>query len=138
MIGSTATRPPPRREPGLAPMIDVVFLLLIFFMLVGQIQYSAAVRIQPPVSMSDTTSAQQQIELVIDMDGALYLEGQKIEPDTLPSVLQKNRQTEPPALLVKADADLPVAILYPVLKDLKDSGVLHAALATRLKPDAQR
>ena len=138
MIGSTATRPPPRREPGLAPMIDVVFLLLIFFMLVGQIQYSAAVRIQPPVSMSDTTSAQKQIELVIDMDGALYLEGQKIEPDTLPSVLQKNRQTERPALLVKVDADLPVAILYPVLKDLKDSGVLQAALATRLKPDAQK
>ncbi len=138
MIGSTAPRPPPRKEPGLAPMIDVVFLLLIFFMLAGQIQYSGAVQIQPPASMSDATSAQKQIELIIDMDGALYLEGQKIEPQTLPSVLQKNWQTERPAFLVKADADLPVATLYPVLKDLKDSGVLHAALATRLKLDAQR
>lgn len=137
MISVQLIRPPLRKKPELTPMIDVVFLLLIFFMLTGQSYYSGAVRVQPPVSISDAVP-EERIELLVDMDGTLYLEGRRTEARELSSILQESEGVSPPALLVKADADLPMEILHSVLKDLKGSGILRAALATRLKPDLEK
>ncbi len=137
MISVQLVRPPLRKELGLTPMIDVVFLLLMFFMLAGQNYYSGAVRVQPPVSISDVMP-KERVELVVDMDGVLYLKGKRIEARELSSILQESEVINPPAFLVKADADLPVETLHSVLKDLKESGVLRTALATRLKPGLEK
>ena len=137
----------PDRAPGdhgLVPLINVVFLLLAFFMIAGQIQRSDVVRVAPPVSISETVPAEQRLELVVVADGTVYLEGEAVPLEELASALRRRMQMGPPppmsgssntdgrVILVKADADLEVTRLEAVLEELLRAGASRAALATTL------
>jgi biopolymer transport protein ExbD len=72
---------PRRRKPKdfvipLASMSDVAFLLLIFIMLVSLINYRQEVKIEyPEAKTAPRTSAEKNLELWIDQEGRLYLDG---------------------------------------------------------------
>lgn len=77
-----------RRRPDLTPMIDVVFLLLVFFMLASQFARSAAL----PVAASGGQSAGELWSgpprlIDIGPDGSLALNGNPVEPAHLAHLL---------------------------------------------------
>ena len=69
-----ALSPRPRRAQGdderVLPLINVVFLLLIFFMLAGQFASADPFRIEPPVSRSEGQSESAALTLLIGGGGA--------------------------------------------------------------------
>ena len=139
IIGAHSNPDRPRGDHGLVPLINVVFLLLAFFMIVGQIQRSDAVRVAPPVSISETVPAEQRLELVVVAGGTVYLEGEAVPLDDLASAFRRRMRLmsgssspDGPAILVKADADLQVVRLEAVLEEVLRAGVSRAALATTL------
>ena len=59
-----------RDEEGVIPLINVVFLMLIFFMMAGQIQKSDPVSIVPPQSINQAkTERQPDVTIVIGTAG---------------------------------------------------------------------
>ena len=70
-----------RGEPFYIPlnsMSDVAFLLLIFIMLVALINYRKEVKIEyPEAKAAQRTSAEKNLEIWIDRDGAVYLDGDR-------------------------------------------------------------
>jgi len=72
--------------PGLnmTPMIDIVFLLIIFFMTVSQItkNISAEVRL-PEVAQADDFDLPEPLEIVIMADGEIRLDGNPSSPDSV-------------------------------------------------------
>lgn len=68
-------RKPAEPEINLTPLIDVVFLLLIFFMVSTTFDQRSELRIQLPESSNDTPVAEvdEPIEITVDADGNLYL-----------------------------------------------------------------
>ena len=142
IIGTHSHPERPRGDHGLVPLINVVFLLLAFFMIAGQIQRSDAVRVAPPVSISETVAAEQRMELVVAADGTVYLEGEAVVLEELAPALRQRMTLGPAtpvagssnpdgsAILVKADADLDVMRLEAVLEELARAGASRAALAT--------
>ncbi|SFF83141.1 ExbD/TolR family protein [Neptunomonas qingdaonensis] len=122
-------------DDNLIPLINVVFLMLIFFMVAGQIQRSDAQRVQPPESFSDTRQTEDGITLMVTADGLLYLDNQEVDEAGLASgLLAAFSQTEKPeafVVLVKVDAGLPVDVLQSVLRQIKATGLLRVSLATR-------
>ncbi|MCY3841717.1 MAG: biopolymer transporter ExbD [Gammaproteobacteria bacterium] len=144
IIGSQSNPDRPRGDHGLVPLINVVFLLLAFFMIAGQIQRSDVIRVAPPVSISETVPAEQRLELVVVADGTIYLEGEAVLLGELASAFRRRMQmgSAPPGsgssdpdgrvVLVKADADLEVMRLEAVLEELVRAGASRAALATTL------
>ena len=159
MISAHSNPDRPQGDHGLVPLINVVFLLLAFFMIAGQIQRSDAVRVAPPVSISETVPAEQRLELVVVADGTVFLEGKAVPLEELASAFGRRMQLPPETtprpgmdplelaapmsgpnnpdrrvILVKADADLEVTRLEAVLEELLRAGVSRAALATTLNP----
>ena len=144
IIGAHSNPDRPRGDHGLVPLINVVFLLLAFFMIAGQIQRSDTVRVAPPVSQSETVPAAERLELVVVADGTLYLEGEAVVLEELASAIRRRMQTglvapvagstnpDRQPILVKADADLEVTRLEAVLEALLRAGTSRAALATTL------
>ena len=139
----------PSGDHGLVPLINVVFLLLAFFMIAGQIQRADLVRVEPPVSVSESTPTERRREVVVDREGTVYLEGEAVPLESLADALQSASEAgaesdvglpdQPTSagsftILVKADADLEVARLEAVLTELMHAGVSHAALATTPNP----
>lgn len=74
----------PRRSVGLTPLIDVVFLLLVFFMLATTFSKYGTVELETAGAGSGATVRPEKMLLVhVGEAGALQLNGQAIEPDAL-------------------------------------------------------
>ncbi len=131
----TSVKKAQSRDDNLIPLINVVFLMLIFFMVAGQIQRSDAQTVQPPESLSNTRQAEGGITVIVTADGALYLDNQNVDETGLASGLMAAfSQAEKPeafVVLVKVDADLPVDVLQTVLRQIKATGLMRVSLATR-------
>lgn len=134
-------RPP--LEPVL-PLINVVFLLLIFFMVAGHLAPPQPVKVTTPHSASATTQDDpEQIMLVLKPDGALFFQGKEVDPASLAALLHRQRTEKPthtgeqdtahkpePVRLL-ADANTSLKTLRGGLQALRDAGVAQVRLVTR-------
>ena len=65
-------------------MSDVAFLLLIFIMLMALINYRKEVKIEyPEANTALKTTAEKNLEVWVDRDGGLYLDGDKADKEAL-------------------------------------------------------
>ena len=79
---------PRRRRPSLTPMIDVVFLLLVFFMLAARFGMDTTLSLATaPTGVSTYNGAPRLIEVA--PNGALFLNGMALPADTLVTRLEQ-------------------------------------------------
>lgn len=124
---------PQRREQGdnLVPLINIVFLLLIFFMLAGTFTRPELFRVEPPRSLSEALPAEEALDLLVAADGRLALDGEAVSDDSLVPALRQIRQGDPQMRLqIKADADTPSRRLMAVMDLLRQAGVEKLRLLT--------
>ena len=125
--------PAPRRQRGdfILPMINIVFLLLIFFMVAGQISRTVDAQIDPPQAQNSQPLDSEKLELVLSADGSISNEGQALTLDDLDALI--GRQIEEGTLLdliLTADRSIQAATLDPVLTRLRELGVKTVRLRT--------
>ena len=74
-----------RREDSLSipltPLIDVVFLLLLFFMLTATFSRLDLLDVQLPQAQAERAGAEAHIKLAIDAMGETWLDGEPLSPD---------------------------------------------------------
>ena len=103
------------------PMINVVFLLLIYFMVVGQLKEHEEFIVSPPESSYESNFADNdQVDLLVNSDGQLVLKGELIGLDDLLIVLE-NFMNQTDELIIKADKLLPMVELMAIINELKQS-----------------
>lgn len=138
----------PRRRPAdedqrVLPLINVVFLLLIFFMVAGQLSKTDAVKVEPPVSDSEKEAAEPPLQILITADGRIVLGGAEIAPDALSSklgtILNANGGTTPNAqggtVHVKADGAVDAVTVITVLDRIKAAGATKVNLLTTARQE---
>jgi len=121
----------PRIE--MLPLIDVVFLLLIFFIYA---MLSMAVHRSLPVSLPGSSAAEIHTELnltiTVKANGEIFLDGTKVSLDELQAVLLEEKQKETDTKSVQADlfADkgLSYQELYHVLDIIRTAGISNVSL----------
>ena len=125
---------PSRRPPlePVLPLINVVFLLLIFFMLAGQLAKKPSVAVETPVS--ETAQGEEQFDkllLVLNAEGDWFLEDseQPLDNDSLAQHLQALPEDAPVRLL--ADAGVSIEQLRRRLETLRDLGVQQVRMVTQ-------
>lgn len=129
---------PPRRpqaqENSMIPLINVVFLMLAFFMILGQIEPPDAVRLEPPESLSREVQGEYAAILLVAANQALYLDNRPLQAGQLSGEIRRLLETtaDPRSVrvLVKADGSLPATELREVLALLRTGGLLRVSLAT--------
>lgn len=114
-----------KRGENYVPMINVVFLLLIFFLMTSQIAPPDPFEITLPSSQSEALAEGRQT-LFISADGALSFEGNADE--AVYDAIGSRDKTLP--LLVKADASVDGAVVAGVLKRLSRTDAGQAILIT--------
>ena len=88
---------------GLAPMLDVVLLLLIFFLVTTSFT-SPRIGLELPEALTGEIAAVPQLLVTIAEDGALELDGEAIELPALEQRIQSfAREADDPELVVRAD-----------------------------------
>lgn len=127
-------RRPEEPEIGLTPLIDVVFLLLIFFMVTTTFRKESVFDITLPQAARQPT--EQRPALVVSIDaGGRYAVNDLALPDTDPASLRA-RLTElaateqRPVLEIRADASTPHQAVVTVLDVAGQLGLQRIAIAT--------
>jgi biopolymer transport protein ExbD len=125
-------------EFSLAAMIDVIFLLLMFFMLTSKFVSPNALNLQLPSSTA-TTVAPSSLAISIDRGGKYYLNAKPVAPGALRGLLQTEiRKTgeDPKQTTVAIVAEKGVPIENVVfLLDLANKLGVKAILATEPKTE---
>ena len=95
-------------ELNLTPLIDVVFLLLIFFMISTTFIQENRLRIQLPEASAQAQQQSAELEIVIDARGNYFVDGNKLinqDASTIADALEILRpSSDDPTLLISADA----------------------------------
>lgn len=121
-------------DDNMIPLINIVFLMLIFFMIAGQLS-SEPLKIQAPTSQQQSTLQEHDAILFVSAKGRLALNDVFLEVSALTEILkQKIAETndiQSFKLLVKADAAVPASELTDLLKQVRAAGVLKVSLATQ-------
>jgi len=124
-------------EINLTPLIDVVFLLLIFFMVSTTFQREAELSIELPEASTEAQEKKDKpIEVAIDAGGSYYINGRALlnkQPKTLRRALQKaagDRSSVP--VVISADANASHQSVVVVMDAARQLGLLRLTFAARL------
>ncbi len=118
---------------GIAPLIDIVFLLLIFFMVTSHFDLASGVRLQLP-EMSSRLSEEpaQEITVIIDRSGDTYLEGEKVTGDDLEERLRQAVQEQGlERIILQADKESLHGSVLGVIDLARSAGVRSVIIAAR-------
>ena len=123
-----------RRPISLTPLIDVVFILLMFFMLTSTFTRWKAVDLRLPIAGSDASSEQPQA-LLLHTDGSLSLRGR---PFQLPDPDAEAALALDPArpVVVFPEADTRVQTIISTFEGLTEAGVSGVVLGAALEREA--
>jgi biopolymer transport protein ExbD len=139
-LGKTIQHKKPNQDDNLIPLINIVFLMLIFFMVAGHISESDPIQVQPPGSVSDSQSEVKPLTIVVSTEGEIAVGQEQVTKDTLSAVITQyfEQVADPQAfrLLVKVDANLAVEELQHILSLIKQTGIKRIALATQKQASA--
>ena len=127
------SQPPPQET--IVSLIDVIFFLLVFFMLVGRMDATAPFEVSPPVSTAGESLPKGGTTIAVAEDGSLALDGEAIErPDLLTSIA--NLLTQDPSLFVRinAHAEARLTNLLPLVTALEQAGVEDVVLVVTPNP----
>jgi biopolymer transport protein ExbD len=114
------------------PLIDVVFLLLIFFMLSSSIIMQSGIKINLP-SVSNAAAADiNRVEIKITADNHLFLNGKQIEDKALSAFLEQE-ETKQKMVMIKGDQDASLGRIVKIWDLCKRAGITRLNLATELK-----
>ena len=112
----------------LTPLIDVVFLLIIFFMVTTTFNNFGSVQIDLPSSTIQQTDKTKSIEIIIDKDGNYHIsEDGKITQNQF-SEIDSYLKTAKEAT-VSADKNLKYQVIMDVITKIKENGVDNLGLS---------
>ncbi|MDD2893159.1 MAG: biopolymer transporter ExbD [Halothiobacillaceae bacterium] len=117
----------------MTPLIDVVFLLLIFFMLTASFTQAQRLKVELPKAEQGESSQDQSKDWTIEIDaqGNYALNGEALAPEQLESRLHElPGRTEETVILIRADARTEHQAVVQALNAAKAAGLLHIGLAT--------
>lgn len=122
-------------DVNLTPLIDVVFLLLIFFMVSTTFEHQSRIQIElPEATASPVEVDEESIEIIIDAQGRYFIGEEQVvntELKTLKSAISKavgERETAP--VTIRADAKTPHQAVITALDATSQLGLTHISLAT--------
>lgn len=117
----------------LTPLIDVVFLLLIFFMVsTSFVDFPRKMDIALPTSkVSNENQAVKNFEIEMTKDKAIYLDGKKVTLTGLEQLLKKIKKTGDRQALIRADKDIPYGEVVQVMGLLQAAEILDISVAVK-------
>lgn len=117
----------PRAEPVVA-LVDVVFFLLVFFMLVARLDASAPFRVTPPLAISGRDMPGGGVTLSVAEDGELAVNGHTVGADWLEHVRRAALVEDVELIRVNADAATPLRHVLPLFTVMEAQGLADVVL----------
>ena len=117
-------------DDKIIPMINVIFLLLIFFLIAGSLTELEREGVRPPRSETAPVSGGSENEWLLRADGVIIVDDQQYTFDEFRAWLSRPGATVARSQQLRADAGARAEQLLPLMQLLRERGVERMALVT--------
>ena len=120
---------------GIAPLVDIVFLLLLFFAITYHFDIASGVRIDlPKVTQKATDSEINKVTLIINKSADIFLFGKKIDRDSLKKELELLiKEKGILSVVLQADKDVSHGDVVEIMDTAKSAGINSIIISARWK-----
>lgn len=113
------------------PMINIVFLLLVFFMLAGVIEATEIIEINPPEAQTGGQSENGKGDVLVAANGDFYIGDRQVTASLLSAEIAGLRDRDPDLIIrLKADSNAAATLVIVALNALRDAGLGKVELLT--------
>ena len=113
----------------IAPLIDVVFLLLIFFMLTSSFIFQPGIKVNLPKAVTSKALHEKSLVILITNSDVIYLNDRAITTKELNSRLRIAAKEKKP-LLIKSDRRASMGKIVEIWDMCRDAGISQINIAT--------
>lgn len=114
----------------LTPMIDMVFILLIFFLVTASFSKMNAIDIQRPDGATNDLSGSVSLVVAVDAQNGIWLEGEPVDISQVRSQVKSLSSSDHTSVVINADKTVNTGRLIAVLDQIRLAGVDNVAVAT--------
>jgi biopolymer transport protein ExbD len=117
------------KQIDIAPLIDIVFQLLIFFMLTSSFVMQPGIRVNLPKAVTSEVVKFENIDILVTSENVTYLNGKVVTNQELKNLLKqaaKRNQT----ILIKADKRASLGRVVEIWDLARDLGITQINIAT--------
>ena len=120
-----------QQDINISPLIDMVFILLIFFMVSTTFVKDMKLDLERPAASSSTTASTKAIRLYIDNSGEIYLDGEPVRVWVIQSRIRDLLgASTTKSVLVVTDDGVPAGRLVEVVDQARLAGATDVGVAT--------
>ncbi len=118
------------REINLVPLIDVLLVVLFFYMIISPMM-SRGLDVNLPKSAASTTKPDERVVLTVTRSQELFLEKERVDMSRLKGILESIRKQKPQVnVYLRADRDAPYGAVVQVMDIVKRSGIDRLGMVT--------
>lgn len=123
-----------RNSMSITPLVDVVFLLLLFFALTLHFSPEEAISVELPTSSSAKQQSETEIILTVTPEGVIRLNGKDVPSQSLETELASLRKIDEKQAVqvqVRADQEVEVGKLVAIIDAIRNAGFQYFDLMTQ-------
>jgi biopolymer transport protein TolR len=125
------------REINLVPLIDVLLVVLFFYMIVSPMM-SRGLDVNLPKSESNTVKPEDRIVLTVTRAQELFVEKERVSMSKLRGVLDSIRRSKPQInVYLRADKDAPYGAVVQVMDIVKRAGIDRLGMVTETATEGE-
>jgi biopolymer transport protein ExbD len=115
---------------NLTPLIDMVFILLIFFMVTSSFVKETGVEVDRPSAATAQVKPQTAILIAVTQRGEVWIDRRRIDPRAVRANVERLHAENPEgAVVITADREAPTGVVIQVLDQARLAGVESVAIA---------
>ena len=118
-------------EPNITPMLDVVFILLIFFIVTANFIKDPGLEINRPDSETAEITENAAILIAIGPAGEIYMDGRRIDVGQVKAnVIRLMAENPQGAVVMQADEKATAEKIIAVMDEVREAGVIDISIAS--------
>ena len=117
------------KQIEITPLIDMIFLLLVFFLLTSSFVIQPGIKVNLPKALTSEAVKQETIEIVISSENVIYLNGRVTTTKEIKAIFKLAAKRQQPILL-KADRRASLGRVVEIWDMARDLGISQISIAT--------
>ncbi|QTA83754.1 Putative Biopolymer transporter, ExbD/TolR-like [Desulfonema limicola] len=119
-------------EINMAPLIDMIFILLIFFLVTTSFVKQSAVEIQRPSAQSAEKKEKVNLMVEVSENGSIFIEGQHTDIRFLSARIKRfAAETPGGSILIAADRQSQTGLIINILDQCRMAGIDNISVAAK-------
>ncbi|NWF74976.1 MAG: biopolymer transporter ExbD [Nitrospirae bacterium] len=116
---------------NIAPLVDVVFLLLLFFMLTSHLIQEPAIKIKLPESKTSETQNEHLSTIYITKNADIYFMDKRVDIENLQRAIKESTsEGKKEFIRIKVDREANVGLLVRVIDEVKIADITNFSIVT--------